>query len=118
MMSAWEPTYKELQAEYRKRYSLGYLNTTIENKFGLISLICFLTKQARKKTPDANCYQVLMKITKERPISEHFDNFIKGLSIVCTDFMEQTTEFMTFDMKTSKEMINKINEVLDTWRPF
>lgn len=119
MLSAWEPTYEELRIEYRKRYSLGNLHTSFENKVGLISLVCFLTQQARKKNPDATCYQVLMKVIENRqPYSELFLERIKGLSIICSDFLENTTNFLTFDLKTSKDIVNKINEILDTWMPF
>ena len=39
-------------------------------------------------------------------------------SIICEDFMLHTTNFLTFDLKTSKDMINKIKEILSTWLPF
>ena len=44
--------------------------------------------------------------------------FLRGLSVVCTDFMNHTTEFLTFDLKSSKDMITKIREILNTWLPF
>lgn len=118
MMEAWEPTYSELEEYYRRYYSLSYLNTTIENKFGLISLVCFLTQQARKKNPDATCYQVIMKVVGNEKFDKGRMEFLRGLSIVCDDFMKHTTEFMTFDLKSSKAMIAKIKEILETWLPF
>lgn len=118
LMDAWEPTYSELEDYYAHYFSLGNLNTTIENKFGVISLICFLTQQARKKNPDATCYQVIMKILDDRLQDKYTLKFLRGLSVVCDDFMKHTTEFLTFDIKSSKEMIKRIREILDTWCPF
>lgn len=118
LMEAWEPSFSELEDTYEEFFSLSYLNTTLENKFGLISLICFLTKQARKNNPDATCYQVIMKVTKDTAFDKYRMKFIRGLAIVCEDFMKNTVDFMTFDLKSSKEMIKKINEILDTWMPF
>ena len=118
LMDAWPPTYQELQETYATYYSLAGLNTSLENKFGLISLICFLTKQAKRKNPDVTCWQVIRKITENDLPSKDLELFHRGLSIICEDFMQHTTDFLTFDMKTSKDMINKIREILSTWLPF
>ena len=113
-MEAWEPSYHDLENYYREYYSLGNLNCDIVSKFALISLICFLTKQARIKNPDATCYLVIMKIIDGEE-SQHDLNFIRGLSVVCTDMMKHCNEFLTFDMTTSKEMVKKIKEILHTY---
>lgn len=118
LMEAWEPTYKELEDYYAKYFSLGCLNTTLENKFGLISLICFLTKQARKNNPDATCYQVIKKVVKDTGFNKYQEEFLRGLSIICGDFMIQTSDFITFDLKSTKEIVEKINEIMNTWMPF
>lgn len=117
MMEAWEPTYEDLSKEYAEYFSLSYLNCDLEEKFGLISLVCFLTKQARVKTPDATCYQVLMKIISGEE-NQHNLQFIRGLSIVCADLMTHSNKFLTFGMKSSKEMVSKIKEILHTYLPF
>ena len=62
LMEAWEPSYQDLENYYQEYYSLGNLNCDIGSKFALISLNCFLTKQARLKNPDATWYQVIMKV--------------------------------------------------------
>ena len=116
-MEAWEPSYQDLENYYREYYSLGNLNCDIGSKFALISLICFLTKQARIKNPDATCYLVIMKIIDGEE-SQHDLKFIRGLSVVCTDMMKHCDEFLTFDMKSSKEMVDKINEILDKELPW
>lgn len=118
MMEAWEPSYSDLEDYYGNYFSLRYLNTTFENKIGLISLICFLTQQARKKNPNATCYQVIMKVVGDEPFNKYKVEFIRGLSVVCDDFMIHTTNFLTFDLKSSKAIMEKIKEILDTWIPF
>lgn len=116
-MEAWSPSYQDLEKYYQEYFSLGNLNCDIGSKFALISLICFLTKQARVKNPDATCYLVIMKII-DNEVSQHDLKFIRGLSVVCTDMMKYCDEFLTFDMKSSKEMVSKIKEILHTYLPF
>lgn len=122
MMEAWEPTAEELNEIYQKYFSLKDVGVSIDNKFGLISLICFLTKQARVKTPNATCLQVINKInapTKEDPCRASADDrFLRGLAIICDDYMQTKGDFMTFGIKTSKEMVAKIREILYTHLPF
>lgn len=109
------PNYDELKAIYSKYFSLGNIAGDINNKFGLISLIGFLTNQARQKNPDATCYQVIMKVIDKRYFPEEY---IRGLAIVCEDFMYNVKTFNTCGCKSSKEMVEQINNVLDKWLPF
>ena len=122
MDTAWEPTYKDLQEIYQKYFSLSRVCTTIDNKFGLISLVCFLTKQARVKKPEATCLQVLEKVnapTAEDPFKACGNpDFIRGLAIICEDYMQTKGDFMTFGLKSSKEIVAKIREILGEELPF
>lgn len=122
MMEVWEPTFEELNEIYQKYFTLKNVGVTIDNKFGLISLVCFLTKQARVKKPDATCLQVLEKVnapTAEDPFSACGNpDFIRGLAIICEDYMQTKGDFMTFGMKSSKEMVAKIREILGEELPF
>ena len=118
MMDIWKPPYKELESDYKEYFSLAGLDTDISNKFALISLICFLTKELKKNNPDVTCYKTIMAITKNDDVDDYYFKFLRGLSVVCQDFMTHTKEFMTFDLKSSKEMISKVREILGTWLPF
>ena len=91
------------------------MGADINNKFGLLSLVGFLTDKARQKNPDASCYQVLMKVTSGRNFP---DEYLKGLSIVCEDFMYNVKSFNTCGCKSAQEMIVQINNILDNWLPF
>lgn len=108
-------TYQELRDFYATTFSLGDINGSIDNKFALISLVCFLTQQAKKQNPDANCYKVLMKVTEGFRYPE---KLIKGLSVVCEDFMYNCEEFNKCGCKSANEMVTQINTILANWLPF
>ena len=105
--------YSELEDIYKKHFSLGYINTDINTRFALISLICYITKKLKSKHPDITYYQVIYKLA-EGNIPE--DN-IKGLAILCEDFAYGCTEFPTFGID-DKKIPGKIKEILKSWLPF
>lgn len=114
---AGTPSYKDLQNVYLKWFSLGGIAGEIDNKFALISLICALTAAQKNKNPDITCYEVIKKIiAKGGP--QLTDDYLFGLSIVCEDFLKGSTKFNTCGLKTAKEMVEKINEILEKWLPF
>lgn len=118
-MEYYEPTMNDLRDYYKEYFSLGCIATDIGTKFALISLICFLTKQARNKTPEATTWQVIKKVRQGKE-SHNSERLLKGLAVICDDFMKNTTEFLTFNLKSAKEMVDKINEILDKelpWEP-
>mgnify|MGYP001100712434 CR=1 FL=1 len=49
-MEAYGPSYAELKDIYGKYFSLGYLNTDVQHKFAVISLVCYLTMKAKQQT--------------------------------------------------------------------
>lgn len=110
------PNYNELKDIYYRYFSLRGIAGEIDNKFALISLIGFLTHQARMKTPDATCYQVIRKVTDGKLNLP--DELINGLAIVCEDFMAGSTKYNACGCKSAKEMIDQINVILEKWLPF
>lgn len=104
--------FKEMKENY-KIYSLGYLNTDINSKFALISLINYLVMKLKEKKPDVTYYQIIYKIAG----TSFPEDFIKGLAIVCEDFAYGCKEFPTFGI-SPKEIPKKIKEILDTYIPF
>jgi hypothetical protein len=117
-METYKPSYEELETYYNTHFSLNCFNTTLENRLGLIALICFLTNQARKKSPDVTCWKVIMKVLEKEKLTENQIKYLRGLAIMCTDIMQSCTEFPDFGLKSSKEMIQHIKSVFGTWRPF
>ena len=108
------PSYNEMRRMYSKLFSLGYLNTDINTKFALISLICYVTYKAKMKKSDVTHYQILMNITKDKPLPE---DYIKGLAVVCEDFSYGCATFPTFNIKPS-EIVKTIQDILSKSLPF
>lgn len=117
LMEYYDETIDSLKEYYRDHFTLGCLACDIGSKFALISLICFLTKQARVKNPKATTLQVIQKVRQGKE-SHNSRALIMGLAVICDDFMRNTTEFLTFGMKTAKDMVTKINEILDGELPW
>ena len=110
-------SYSDLKAIYERYFSLGGIAGEIDNKFDLISLICLLTDNQKKKNPDITCYEVIEKITAKGK-NKLPEPYIFGLSIVCEDFRKGSESFNNCGLKSGKEMVEKINEILDKWLPF
>lgn len=106
--------FNELKEFYNKNFTLGYLNTSVDYKFALISLVCYIYRSIKAKNPDATYYSVLMAINKTENLPE---DFIKGLAIICEDFAYGAKEFPTFDVKP-KDMVNYVKSILKSYVPF
>lgn len=106
-------SYSNMERLYKEHFSLGYLNTDINTKFALISLICYVTEKLKEKKPDVTYYQVIYKLAS----SLVPDESIKGLAIMCEDFSYGCTQFPTFGID-DKDIPKKIKEILHSWLPF
>lgn len=106
--------YNQLREYYSKNFSLGYLNTDINNKFALISLICYITYSMKMKKPDVTTYQVIMKLSEGLGLPE---SFIKGLAVICEDFLYGCKDFPMFGLKQS-EIVSTIKGILKNYIPF
>ena len=113
-------TFKELDRFYNDNYSIGYLNSStstrspFENRLVLISLICHITYKTKLKNPDITHYQVVMKLSDKLGLPE---NFIWALSIICSDFSKNCTEFPTFGLK-GQDIVKEVRAILGTYLPF
>lgn len=107
-------SFKEKQTFYTENFSLGYINSgnrsSIENRFVLISLVCYI----KLKNPDITYYEILNKFNKKLNLP---DDFIQGLAIVCEDFSYDCLDFPTFGLK-GKEIIEEIKNILNSYLPF
>lgn len=117
MMEAWEPTYNDLADYYNDHFTMSTVNVSLEERLALIGLICFLTNSARKKNPDATCWQVINKVVKDTG-NVHYTKFLRGLAVICSDFMKNCDKFDSMGFKTSKEIVAKINSIINEWTPF
>lgn len=101
---------RQLHSNY---FSLGYLNTDINAKFALISLVCHLVKVIKTKKPSITHYDVIKQIIK----NEIPDSFCRSFSVICEDFAYGCSEFPTFGIE-DKKIPAKVREILLTWIPF
>lgn len=115
-----ELTHEEKINFYISKFSSGAFSSgKLDNKLALISLICLVTKKLREKDGNLTVKAVIEKIL-QRPLNGTiaFDAFLIGLSIVCESFLYGVTEIDNFGFKDSKQIINKIKELLNEWFPF
>ena len=113
-------SYEEKVGFYVRNFSTGAFSSgKLSNKLALISLICLVTKKLREKDGNLTVKVVIEKIL-QRPlmVTESFDSFLIGLSIICEDFLYQTTEIDNLGFTDSKQIIAKIKELLNEWFPF
>lgn len=111
-------SFHELRRIYSECFSLGYINgsnrSPIENRFILISLICYVVNKNKPKNPDFTPYTLLYKLNANLGIP---DSFIKGLSVVCEDFAYCCNDFPTFGLE-GKKILEEIVTILRTYVPF
>lgn len=108
------PPYNVLRQEYADKYSLGNLNTDINAKFALISLVCFLTYNLRKKKDSITHYQIVRKAAEGLDLPE---DFLKTVAVVCADFGYNCKTFPTFNIQP-KNMFSEIRKILENYLPF
>ena len=111
--------FNELKEFYTKNFSLGYINSgngrsAIEERFVLISLICYITYKSKLKNPDTTHYEIILKLSKNTGLP---DEFLKGLAIVCEDFSYMCTDFPTFGLK-GQDIIKEAISILKSFLPF
>ena len=111
--------FNELKIFYFEHFSLGYINSghnrsAIEERFVLISLICYITYKSKLKNPDTTHYEIIMKLSKNLGLP---DEFIKGLAIVCEDFSYDCTNFPNFGLK-GQDVVKETVAILKSYMPF
>lgn len=108
------PSYLQLTDYYSKHFSLGYINSDINVKFALISLIGYIVTELKKKNPDVTFYTTVHKLAEGSGIPEELEY---AIAIIAEDFAYQCKTFPTFGMQPS-QMVAKIKEILNLYMPF
>ena len=111
--------FSELQRIYSENFSLGHINTqnersSIESRFILISLICYVHYKTKLKHPDTTYYEIIVKLSNNLGLP---DEFLKGLAIVCEDFAYDCQSFPTFGLE-GKAILKEIVAILRSYIPF
>ena len=109
------PKFEELNNYYRKYFSLGFISKDINEKFGLISLICYIVHNLKKKHPNTTYYEVVKNLAKNTGFT---DSEIFRISIICEDFGYECDNFPTFGLTSQKDIILKIKEIFNKRVPF
>ena len=115
MTSIQNLSYNEY-AQNHSSFNCGtYLACSLIEKFALISLLGFITRAVKKKNPNCTTFDVLYKIIKDKNINREF---LYNICIITDDFTENIENFELFGLKTQKDIIDKINSILENWLPF
>lgn len=109
-------SFEKALAIYTKNFSLNNLSRSLENKFAVIALTCYITNEIRKKGKKITCYDVLLKIGKDFCQTEK-DTFLKALGVICEDFMYACDTFPDFGI-SPQEMPKTLKKLLDGYLPF
>lgn len=108
MIEETTPPLDVMRQIYQQNFSLHYIKGNFKEKIAVISLLCYLHHEIKKKK-SISFYELIMKIDETLPI-----DFIKSLSIICEDFAYECTEFENFGVEiknipsTLKEIFKKI----------
>ena len=114
-------SYDDKAQVYSGCFSTGSMNNqSVNEKLILISLISLTYLKLKSKTPDIKPIDILKQITKidDSNKNDAFYQLLETLSIIVDDFSYTCTEADSCGLSSSKEIINKIKEILTTWIPF
>ena len=107
-------TYQQRADLYKDLFSLGYINSDINEKLALIALIGYTVMKLREKKPDVTYYQVVQKLGQNSGIPEEV---LWAISIIAEDFSYGCTDFPKFGLE-DKQIVPKIKDILNKFMPF
>lgn len=111
--------YADKLNAYQKVFSLGTFGSNeLNNKLIYFSLLALCTKKLREKDAQVTPLSILMRITNQIKDNSAFYQFLEASSIITEDFMYGCTVFDTCGLKSSEEILNKLKEIVSSWRPF
>lgn len=112
-------SYEEKRQLFPEFVSLGtFCSDNVFDKLVLVSLVSLVYLKLLKTQPKITPLQVLLKITGETDETSYFYNMLESLALLVEEFCYQCNTSNSFNMTDSKEIINKIKEILSTWTPF
>lgn len=114
-----ELTYEEKKKLYQSLFSVGYLATeNLNDRLILISLISLAYQKLKIKNSSITPLDYLLKITGQNKDNSAYYNFLESLSILVEDFSYNMKYIDSCGLKNSKEITQKIKDILDLWLPF
>lgn len=111
-------SYEDRFKLYVRCFGFGnLLSDEFDDKLILISLIALTANKLKEKNPKLTTLDVLLQITKEKE-GTSFYNALENLSMLVDDLSYSVSKFNSYGLNDSKQIINKIKELLNTWTPF
>jgi hypothetical protein len=95
----------------------GLVSPELDDKLILISLIALTSYKLKEKNPKFTTLDLLIQITKEKEGTSFYKS-LENLAMLVDDLSYGVTKFDSCGLTDSKQIINKIKELLNTWTPF
>lgn len=100
-----------------RKYSTSQLAIGFVDKMKMLSFLCYLLKEFRKRDPSFTPRMLLERIRKDK-ITQNSDRMIENLELWIDEFSATGGPFPTFKVQKVKEMSDFINEMMDKEMPF
>lgn len=112
-------SYKEKSNLFSELVSLGtFSSVDVFDKLVLVSLVSLVYIKMKKTKPNITPLDILVKITETTDTNSYFYSMLESLSLLVEEFSYECKTSNSFNMTDSKEIVNKIKEILSTWTPF
>lgn len=112
-------SYEDKKKIYLENFSIGYVSSSeLNDRLALISLVALVYQRMKITNPNVTALQILQQITKQKKDNSYFYFFLEALAIFVEDISYGIKKIDPFGLKTSKDIINKIKDLLNTWIPF
>lgn len=116
---------QDINVESRRKYymtnfslgTIGNLNN-VNDKLILLSLLSLTYIKMLEKNPKITVLDILLNITKQKPDNSIFYQMLENLSFIVEDLCYNCKTADSCGLNSSKEIIDKIKEILNTWIPF
>lgn len=111
--------YEDKLRFYRATFCFGYLNSPdFNDRLVLLSLVGLTYQKMKLKNPTITPIELLIKITGYEKDNSSYFQFLETVSIVVEDMSYAVTNIDSCGLTNSKDIINKIKELLGSWLPF
>jgi hypothetical protein len=112
--------YEEKKQFFSDVFSLGSFSETdnVNDLLILISLISLSYLKLKETNPNITVLSILIKISGKIDKESSYYNMLENLSIIVEEFCYNKKNADSCGLKDSKEIINKIKSILNTWIPF
>lgn len=112
--------YDDKSRLFARCFGFGTIESIkLNDKLILISLIAFAHSKLKIKDPKLTILDLLLQITKiTKDRNKNFYTALENLSIFIEDLTYGSNEFDSCGLDNSKDIINKIRELLQSWLPF